>query len=296
MRSTAPPVRMLVLVLAALALVVPSLGTGASAGRAWQGDTETTELFVTFLRDGKVASARRSLDVENMQVGTAALEELLAGPSEAEREAGLTTAIPEGTELLGLTIDQEAKVATVDFSAEFTAPPEVEATPAPGVEPVAARTRLAQVVYTLTQFPTVETVRFDVEGQPLETFDLDGDGGEAATDLSEPVGRLDFEDVTPLIYVESPVVGDEIASPVQVVGTANTFEATFFVQVRDEDGNVLVEQLVTASSGSGVRGTFEIEVSFEVEAPGPGMLVVFERSPRDGAEEGVVEIPVVLRS
>lgn len=290
MGSTATRLRWPILMFAVVALAFPAAATGST-----QVDAEVTEVFVTFLRDGKVASARRSVEVEDMQVGTAALKALLEGPSEAERAAGLTTAIPAETALLGLTIDQETKVATVDISAEFIAPPDAGATPPPDQEPAPARARLAQVVYTLSQFPTVETVRFAVEGQPQEAFDPDGDGGEDATDLGEPIGRVEVEDLAPLIYVESPVVGDEIVSPVRVVGTANTFEATFFVQVLDDDGNVLVEQLVTAASGSGVRGAFEVEVPFAVAAPGPGTLVVFERSPRDGAAEGVVEIPVKLR-
>ena len=48
---------------------------------------------VYFLRDGKLGASRRSV-ASTPRIGTAALEELLAGPTADERAAGLSTAIP----------------------------------------------------------------------------------------------------------------------------------------------------------------------------------------------------------
>ena len=75
------------------------------------------------------------------RVGTAAVNALLAGPSAAEQAAGVGTSIPEGTELLGLSID--GGVATVDLSRTFES----------GGGSLSMFNRLAQLTYTLTQFP-----------------------------------------------------------------------------------------------------------------------------------------------
>jgi len=74
-------------------------------------------------------------------VARVALESLLAGPSQAETAAGVFTAVPDGTELLGLDIEEG--IATVDLSSEY----------AQGSGSWAEFLRLAQVVYTLTPVP-----------------------------------------------------------------------------------------------------------------------------------------------
>ena len=51
------------------------------------------------------------------RVGSAAVNALLAGPSAAERAAAVGTSIPDGTDLLGLSID--GGVATVNLSRTF---------------------------------------------------------------------------------------------------------------------------------------------------------------------------------
>jgi hypothetical protein len=211
---------------------------------------------------------------ETPAVGAGAVRALLEGPSDEERTAGLTTAIPSGTELLDLEID--GGVATVDLSEEF----------ASGGGSLSIQARVAQVVYTLTQFPTVRSVAFSLEGEPVEAL-----GGEGLV-LSEPVGRADFEDLTPQILVESPAVGETVRPPLRITGTANTFEATFMVALLDASGRELARDFVTATSGSGERGTFDKELAFGAEVPFDGTVKVWEASAQDGSEIHVVEIPV----
>jgi germination protein M len=131
---------------------------------------------------------------------------------------------------------------------------------------------LAQVVYTLTQFSTVRRVR--VEGE-------------------EHV-RGDFEAETPAVLVESPAPGQSVSTPLHIEGTANTFEATFNVELVDADGEVLAERFVTATSGSGTRGTFAATLPFELKREGAGKVVVFELSAEDGSRTNEVRIPVQL--
>ena len=86
----------------------------------------------------------------------------------------------------------------------------------------------------------------------------------------------DFEDETPIILVESPLPFEHVTSPLRVTGTANTFEATFNYDLVDSAGKVIATHFVTATSGSGTRGTFDFTVPYTVSKPGLGKLVVYE--------------------
>ena len=134
------------------------------------------------------------------------------------------------------------------------------------------RVSLAQIVYTLTQFSTVKRVEV---------------GGKAYT-------RKDFEDLTPAILVESPLPEQSVGRPLRVSGTANTFEATFEYELLDSHGKVIAKHFVTATSGSGTRGTFDFTVPYPSGHGGLGKLVVYESSAKDGSRINVVPIPVQL--
>jgi germination protein M len=206
---------------------------------------------VYFLRDGKVAPVQR--DVTGPAVGSAAVRELLEGPTSDDQ--GVDSAMPAGTELESLSIS--SGVATVQLSEQ------------PSDD--AAR---AQLVYTLTQFPTVKRVDFGAD---------------------RPVGRRAFESETPAVLVESPLPDESVESGFAVKGTANTFEATFNYELKDASGKVLRKNFVTATSGSGKRGTFAFRVPYTVEKPQEGRLVVFELSAEDGSRINESEIPLRLQ-
>lgn len=240
------------------------------------------QVSVYFLREGRrtqqVGTAHRAVDATNdRDAALAALAALVEGPNAEEQSVGLDSTVPPETEVLGLEFNVDSATATVDFSAAF----------APGGAGVPL-TSMAQVVYTLTQFAEIEQASIKIEGKPITM--LDG-GGNA---LDGPATRIDYDPTTPLIFLESPAPGDTIASPVRVWGTANTFEATFHVEVRSEDGSVFAFQVVTATSGNGVRGTFDIEVPFDHGDATRGEVVAFERSARDGRVQNEVVIPVTF--
>jgi hypothetical protein len=132
---------------------------------------------------------------------------------------------------------------------------------------------LAQVVYTLTQFQNATTV--DINGRRYT--------------------RADFEDLTPVILVESPLPFETVHSRLRATGTANTFEATFQYELTDPDGKIISKHFVTATSGSGIRGTFDFTVPFTVSRSGLGELIVYENSAANGKRIHLVEIPVNLQ-
>lgn len=111
-------------------------------------------------------------------VATAAMNALLAGPTPEEQTTwpAIGTAIPAGSELLGVTV--ENGIAKVDLSEEFQS----------GGGTFSVTARLAQVVYTLTQFPTVQAVEFYIEGVRVETFSSEGlilDGPQTIEDYEQ---------------------------------------------------------------------------------------------------------------
>lgn len=116
--------------------------------------TELPESAIVYLvLNGRLIAVPRQLPQEAPSLPVAAMEALLEGPSNVWR-----TAIPEGTRVLSVSVD--GVVATVNLSDEFERS-------APG-ERLALR--VAQVVYTLTETPGVEAVRFQIEGTPADVL------------------------------------------------------------------------------------------------------------------------------
>ena len=72
--------------------------------------------------------------------------------------------------------------------------------------------RLAQVVYTLTQFSTVRSVVFQIEGETVTVF------GSEGIVLDGPVGRADYVDQLPAIFVDRPAFGAALSNPGPRVG------------------------------------------------------------------------------
>jgi hypothetical protein len=208
-------------------------------------------------------------------VAAAAMTGLLAGPSVAESRT-MTSAIPAGTRLLGLSITDG--VARVDLSHEFES----------GGGSASVLGRLGQVVYTLTQFPTVHAVSFLIEGRPVTVF-----SGEGVV-LTEPVGRDDYRDFLPAIFVDRPAHGAAAGNPARIAGLANVFEATLQVALLDGARRTVVERVVTATCGTGCWGTFDVALPYTVAKAQWGTLRVWVDSAKDGSPVNVREYPVWL--
>jgi hypothetical protein len=234
----------------------PATSTAATTGSTTTTPSTSTQLLVYFVREGKMGAATRSVDA-TPAVAKAALEALLAGPTSKEQADGLGTEIPSGATLESVTI------ANTHATTKLTA----------DLGPLAT----AQVVFTLTQFPTVRDV---VVVTPSGS--------------SQPLTRAKLEGVSPIILVEQPTPGDEVTSPLRVSGTANTFEATLQLELTDVDGKVLAKRFLTATSGTGTRGTFSGTLAFPKQAAGTGLvLTAYEDSAENGDRIHVVEIPLV---
>lgn len=200
-------------------------------------------------------------------IGGATLRALLAGPTSTEADAGITSAIPSGALLLDLTIDNG--LATVDLSSEFAAA---------GSE-TELQARVAQVLYTLTQFSTVKRVAFELDGQPTAVPTPD------AGTTERPVARDDYVALLPFVFVESPRFGESVSSPIRLSGVANVFEAVFQVELLDESGARLARRTFMARCGTGCWGDFRENVAFEIDTEQTGKLIVYTLSAKDGSVE-----------
>jgi spore germination protein GerM len=239
--------------------------------------TGTLTVHVWFTQGEHLFLATRS-QAATVAVGRAALTQLLAGPTSQERDAGVGTTIPAGTELIDLNIQDG--VATVDMNGAYD----------DGGGSLSMRMRLAEVVYTITQFPSVQGVDFQLDGSAVEAF-----SGEGIV-LDHPQTRADFEDLLPAIVVETPGPGDAVSSPLTISGTANVFEATVSYRIEDENGHSVADGYATATCGTGCRGTYVVTVDYQVGHDQQGTVVVFESSAQDGSEINVVRIPVTLKA
>jgi len=258
----------------------PASGTAsATASPSGQRPTATPtparEIGVQawFSRNGKLFVTQRTVPA-TAGVGRGALDRVLTGPSAAENAAGLRTQIPAGTTLRGLRIS--AGIATADLSSSF------ESAASPSAMPL----RIAQVVYTLTQFPTVTGVRFAINGEGKTVV-----GG---VPVQSPQTRAMYGGYLPAITVQSPVIGAQVGNPVAVSGTADVFEATVSVRILNSAGHEIARTFTNASCGTGCRGVYSVTIPYSVPRTQPGTIVVFESSAKDGQPVNVQQIPVTL--
>ena len=155
-------------------------GPDSDDGSSDASDSEapdTVTVMVYWVSAGENALGVQHEIPYTQAIATATMKLLLAGPTDAEKTTwpAISTAIPADSELLGLTVADG--VANVDLSEEFES----------GGGTFSVTARLAQVVYTLTQFPTVDAVEFSIEGEVVEVFSSEGvvlDGPQTLEDFA----------------------------------------------------------------------------------------------------------------
>jgi spore germination protein GerM len=105
---------------------------------------------------------RRSNGRTPEQQARAAVAELAAGPTAAERARGLSSAVPEGTTVRDVILAD--RILLIDLSADFEA----------GGGSAAMQGRLYQLFYTLSQPGGIDGVELMVEGRPVTVFGGEG--------------------------------------------------------------------------------------------------------------------------
>ncbi len=133
--------------------------------------------FVKVNNDGEIdlKSELKSVYVGKTPLSKS-LEALLAGPDTQDINRGLLTLIPEGAQLLSTTIKDG--VAYLNFNEMFRFNPL-------GVEGYIAQ--IKQIVYTATEFESVDSVQFSIDGVRQEYL------GPEGVYIGRPISRKDLE-------------------------------------------------------------------------------------------------------
>ena len=208
----------------------PTTTSATTAG----GTTHTVDVY--YLRGNALVPVKATI-AETPAIATATIQKLLQEPP-----AGLRTAIPPGTMLESIAVSGGR--ATVRFTTDRM-----------------THSAEGQIVYTLSQFPTITSV----------------DGGP----FQNPARRADYNDLTPEapIFVAEPQRDSSVSSPLHASGTADVFEGTLAVDVWS-NGKRLRTESIQATSGTGTRGTW----SARIEVPaGTAKLVFYEPSAENGS-------------
>jgi germination protein M len=317
MRHVIQPRRLLI-TLAALSLILAACGADGSGGTTTSGtepstttvppttttvalETTTTAPATTTVTTGATGHVvyflLEDLDVEDgtpgpylvpvhresPMMGTEAetvVNILLEGPSgdEVAGTPAISTAIPDGTSLLGVTV--ESGLATVDLSDQYD----------DGGGSFGMFARLGQVVYTLTRLSGVEEVAFEIEGEPVTVFSSEG------IELDRPQVRDDyFDTLLSPTFVDSPAWGEPVISPIEARGLSNVFEAVSQIMLTDDDGLTLFEAPVMATCGTGCWGEWEVDIPYTIDREQFGALIVWEDSAKDGSRVNIREYPIQLR-
>ena len=132
--------------------------------------------FVRVSDEGKIGqkSILRNVPASSSPL-TVAVNALLEGPRPGELTNDMMSLIPERSKLLGARV--ESGIAFLDFNEEFRFN-------TLGIEGYQAQ--VEQLVYTVTEFPTVNKVQILIEGQRIDYL-----GGEGFW-VGAPLGREDF--------------------------------------------------------------------------------------------------------
>ena len=207
---------------------------------------------IYLLRGERLAVTHRQ--VEGPAVLRNALAELLEGPTDSERAAGLHTEIPDGTTLRDLNLADG--LATVDLSRDYER----------GGGTLSMTARLAQVIFTATQFDNADEVLFWLDGAPVEFF-----GGEGIV-LGDAQQRRDVDwAFTKGIIIDTPLPGATVTSPITVTGEGDVFEADFPMEVR-RNGERIGDVVIVFAGAWGNWADFQTTISVDAPA-GPIELV-----------------------
>ncbi len=201
---------------------------------------------------------QRDID-PTLAVARAAMVALLEGPTDDERAHNLVvgtvgTMIHPDARLLDVAI--AGGTATVDLSADFL-PLDVDES---NVDEYVLT--LAQVTYTLTQFPTVDRVAFRVEGRQQPAME----GHEGA--VHPFVSRDAYFDQLPPIFLDEPAWGGTLNDPVRVAGRAQILETEVQVALVDAaTGEILVQRAVLDCGAADCTPPGGGEFSTELDVP-----------------------------
>ena len=225
-------------------LAVMAAAIAVAAGSAHATAAETSVYKVWFQRSGKLWLVKRAAAADVRRRRAPPCRRCWPGRTCAESDAGVGSQVPASADLLGLSVANGT--ATVDLSSEFAA----------SGTTAQVRMRLAQLTWTLAQFPTIDRVALLVNGQAVSSL--------AGVRLPRPMTQDSFASLLPPITVWNPAIGTALSGSVRVSGNATVFEGSLHIRMLNHNGTAIARANTTASCGTGCRGGYTILVPFSV--------------------------------
>lgn len=215
----------------------------------------TVDVKIYLLHDARLVIAHR--EVLGPDVLRAVITALLDGPTGDEQSAGIITTVPSDTRLLDVT--EAGGLASVDLSGEF----------ATGGGTLSMQARLAQIVFTATQFAGIDRVAFRMDGAPLDVL-----GGEGLT-VTEPQSRMMVDrTLSGSVLIDTPKPGATVRSPFTISGEGDVYEGEFPIEVWSGDQQIGGVAPVRAGAW-GTWAPFEATITVDA-SPGPIQLVAYD--------------------
>ena len=223
---------------------------------------------VWLLRDGRLSPGQVRI-AQGPDGPREALDALLAGRTPLEEDLGLQTGL--STYVQVQSWEQQGGTVVVGFNRAF--------------ETAQTRPQVAQVVWTLTQFPGIDAVQLLIDGLP-----------NGATGVP-PMDRFEVDEVAPPVLVDAPLPGSALpgpASPLVVTGTTAP-GAVVGWRLEAPDGTPLATggaDEVAEAPGPDARTAWRTTVALPTGLAGDVRLVAFDTS--TGAEVYPQVIPLTL--
>jgi germination protein M len=195
-------------------------------------DQQQTRMQTIYVKDHKgfVAPLSFSMPKSPSPARTALQSMVVEGPMAHLIPEGFQAILPKGTEIKGISISPTTKQATVDFTAAFS-----------HYDAADERKILEAVTWTLTSFPTIDSVQIRVEGKHLHEMPV------AKTPIDEPWSRkmgINLEKADAVTYGQ--------ATPVTLYFMNQTSQhykyyvpVTRMIKRTDQLAQAVIQQLVT---------------------------------------------------
>lgn len=241
-----------------------------------QKETLSLALYYAKMTDTDAYLVRETHLVPYTEDGPrAAINELI---SASPKTAGAARTLPPRTRLLGISIKDG--LATVNFSREVLAANVGAAGEALGIQ---------SIVNTLTEFPQIREVSFQVEGNvDNRTREWWGHVGLYEQPFKRSLERV----LEPDVWVTHPVSGQVAGVPMLVRGSARALGGTLNALLLDPAGKKIAEGQTPITKGSFGRVDFEMKLTFTPPGKGNGILEVYRTGPGEGTPAERVKIPI----
>ncbi|MCL6610256.1 MAG: GerMN domain-containing protein [Peptococcaceae bacterium] len=248
----------------------------ASEGKAvTQKDTISLALYYVKYTNNDAYLVREIHRVPYTQDGPrAAVNELINTPPVTE---GAARTLPKDTRLLDINVTDG--LATVNFSREVLSANVGTSGEGLGIQ---------SIVNTLTEFPQIREVSFQVEGKvDSRTLDWWGHVGLYEQPFKRNLDRV----LEPAVWITHPAAGQVAGVPLLVKGSARALEGQVNARLLDSSGNKIAEDRATLSRQAAGRVDFEMKLTFTPPGKGSGTLEVSLAGPGN-LPGNTVKIPI----